>query len=199
MEIDLGLAAFEFLSQLFNRQPFEPLMAVPRVVASASPVHAKKPSETIHTQFAMENISGRAAQTAHPSSDPKESSPHLPYPVYRIQYPYRRLSQASFSLPDKTVVCGQQNIHEACSAQARCRASNAPYPSASKVLARWIEALSGLKSSPANEINFSESFLSSRLGFRRISSSRTMLAIHSASSRPRKRCLASSSKRPYES
>lgn len=47
----------------------------------------------------------------------------------------------------------------ACSAQARCRASNAPYPSASNALARSIETLCGLKGSPANEINFSASFL----------------------------------------
>jgi hypothetical protein len=36
--IDLGLAAFEFLSQILNRKPLEPLMAVPRVVASARTV-----------------------------------------------------------------------------------------------------------------------------------------------------------------
>ncbi len=58
MRIDLDLAAFEFLSQLLNRQPLEPLMAVPRVVASASPVHPQKPSETVHAQFTMENTQG---------------------------------------------------------------------------------------------------------------------------------------------
>ena len=57
-ELTLDLAAFEFLSQLLNRKPLKPLMAVPRVVASASPVHAQKPCETVHPQFAMENTQG---------------------------------------------------------------------------------------------------------------------------------------------
>ena len=44
------------------------------------------------------------------SSVPKVSTPHLPHPVYRIQYPNRWFSQTSPNLLDKTVVRGQQNI-----------------------------------------------------------------------------------------
>jgi hypothetical protein len=56
--VALDLRAFELLSQLLNRKSLEPFMSIPRVVASASPVDAKKPRQTVHAEFAMKNAQG---------------------------------------------------------------------------------------------------------------------------------------------
>lgn len=52
----LGLAAFKLLRQILHRNPLEPLMAVPRVIALYGTVNAQKTCQAVNSQFAMENV-----------------------------------------------------------------------------------------------------------------------------------------------
>jgi hypothetical protein len=81
-------------------------MADPRIVASAGPVGAQKPRQTVHTQFAMENGQGVLLELL--------------------------IVICSKGIIGPSVV--NKTSTNPCSAQARCKASNAPYPSASNSL-----------------------------------------------------------------